>query len=406
MRTRCTQALLIALMAILPLQDLASQGTPIVDNQRPLWKSGEGLALAPTAVLVIGTQVGPMYEFSRVVGAARMRDGRVVVADGASRSLRFFDATGRFLKSAGGPGEGPGEFQRLESFWLLEGDTIVAGSTTGDLSYFAGSGAYLARRGVRQPPIPLTGSGRPVVLLPLDGSGRRVVAAMPRPNPKESRAWFIDSFPVAIVDPGNAVGVRLGDLPALEQTVNRGEQRMARLGSRAVFAAGGGKFFLGYGGEYAVRVFNADGRSAFTIRRAWRPILVSNAVIDKFVDDWGKLWITATGSAAEAERADLRGQRYAKQLPAFAQFIVDRAGQLWVRQAELADAPGTGAFDGTPLVSSQWSVFDKAGRWLGNVAMPPRFMPHDIGTDYILGTARDDDSVESIVVYALASKKR
>ena len=58
-------------------------------------------------------------------------------------------------------------------------------------------------------------------------------------------------------------------------------------------------------------------------------------------------------------------------------------------------------FNTTPLVPSVWSVFDNTGRWLGDVTMPARFMPHDIGRDYILGVARDSDGVETIVEYRL-----
>jgi hypothetical protein len=130
---------------------------------------------------------------------------------------------------------------------------------------------------------------------------------------------------------------------------------------------------------------------------------VTRADIDAYVVEWGKRWIKTTGAEAEAERNSMRNDPYAAIVPAFSQFLPDRVGRLWVREAHLSDAPGSGALNTTPLVSSQWSVFDQNGRWLGDVTMPARFQPGDIGVDYVLGTALDDDGVQSIVLYRLGA---
>ena len=126
--------------------------------------------------------------------------------------------------------------------------------------------------------------------------------------------------------------------------------------------------------------------------------------IDSYVVEWGKRWIKSTGAAAEAERVDLRNDPYAALVPAYSQLLPDATGRLWVREAHLADAPGAGQLNTTPLVPSIWSVFDPAGRWLGDVTMPARFLPRDIGADYVLGTALDADNVETVVMYRLAPR--
>jgi hypothetical protein len=46
-------------------------------------------------------------------------------------------------------------------------------------------------------------------------------------------------------------------------------------------------------------------------------------------------------------------------------------------------------------------VFDAGGRWLGDVAMPARFVPLEIGADYVLGRSRDADGVVRAVMYRL-----
>ncbi len=62
--------------------------------------------------------------FSRVTGAARLSDGRVVVADRDTRKIHYFDRTGRLLRTVGGLGKGPGEFDDIDHF-ERRGDNLV-----------------------------------------------------------------------------------------------------------------------------------------------------------------------------------------------------------------------------------------------------------------------------------------
>lgn len=391
----------MGLALYLPATVVAAQASRVIDNPAPVWKRDEGLRLAPEPVLVIGPQQGEMYEFDRVAGSARLGDGRIVVADGGSTSLRFFDSTGNFLASVGRKGGGPGEFSRLEAFFALPGDTLVAGANIGDLSYFTGTGGYLERRGTMNPPIPMAGSGLAVALAPINGSGTRAVGKIHMPSPRGPGARWVDSFPVAIVDSGNAEIRPLGMLPSMEFAMGSDGPRQPWFGPMAVFASRGGRFYIGFGGAYAIRVYTSRGELEYTIRRAWTPVRVTSADIDAYVVEWGKRWSTMTGGEAAAERRAMRHDPYAATVPAFSQFLPDRAGRLWVREAHLADAPGAGALNTTPLVPSRWSVFDPSGRWLGDVLMPAHFQPHDIGADYVLGAAVDEDGVQSIVMYRL-----
>ena len=50
------------------------------------------------------------YELAGASSSIRLADGRVVIANSGTSELRFYDGTGRFLKSVGRKGEGPGEF--------------------------------------------------------------------------------------------------------------------------------------------------------------------------------------------------------------------------------------------------------------------------------------------------------
>src|SRR5688572_28859509 len=66
---------------------------------------------------------GP-YLLSGVSNALRLGDGRIVLGNCGSAELRFYSATGKHIKTAGGRGGGPGEFQRLTRIFRAGGDTI------------------------------------------------------------------------------------------------------------------------------------------------------------------------------------------------------------------------------------------------------------------------------------------
>ena len=65
--------------------------------------------------------------FTRVLGAVRLSDGSVAVADDYTMQVRIFDRSGAHVRSMGREGEGPGEFKRLWHLWRLPGDTLWVG---------------------------------------------------------------------------------------------------------------------------------------------------------------------------------------------------------------------------------------------------------------------------------------
>jgi hypothetical protein len=120
-----------------------SAGIRIVDNARPLWKPAEALRLSDAPTPVIGSKASPEYTFGRIRQVRRMSDGRIFVADGASMQLRFFDASGTFVKAAAGKGNTPGLLREMSYVRLLHGDTIAVGSGCSDVVLYAPDGAFI-----------------------------------------------------------------------------------------------------------------------------------------------------------------------------------------------------------------------------------------------------------------------
>ena len=84
-----------------------------------------GLASEPS--LSIGALEGPEeLLFDGIVSVVRDDEGNLVIADNGAAEIRVFDAEGSHLRSFGGRGEGPGEFQALVGAWPLPDGGIVA----------------------------------------------------------------------------------------------------------------------------------------------------------------------------------------------------------------------------------------------------------------------------------------
>ena len=107
-----------------------SAGITIVENQEPASETRLGWLIGEAPILSIGALEGnPAYELYQVRDAARLPDGRIVVANAGSGELRVFDPSGTHLASWGGRGEGPGEFGDFAAPWNVgpwPGDSIAA----------------------------------------------------------------------------------------------------------------------------------------------------------------------------------------------------------------------------------------------------------------------------------------
>ena len=99
----------------------------IVENVRASWLQGGRWSIDPTPGVDIGRLDGPSTEeFVRIVGAIRIANGGIVVADQGPQELKFFDSTGTHQLTAGRRGAGPSEFRALVWIQRWWGDSVVA----------------------------------------------------------------------------------------------------------------------------------------------------------------------------------------------------------------------------------------------------------------------------------------
>ena len=84
-----------------------------------------------------------LYELNRAESAIRMSNGDILVANRGSFQLRWYDARGRFVRSFGRRGQGPGEFRSLYVFNGAGDTVLVHDNTNRRVSRVSPDGKYL-----------------------------------------------------------------------------------------------------------------------------------------------------------------------------------------------------------------------------------------------------------------------
>ena len=381
-----------------------SAGVQIVENARATLPAARAWRIDPTPMVTIGANAADadtLNELNLVMGIRRLSDGRYAVGVQGSHAVRFYDANGKYVSSAGRRGQGPGEFRQVMGVWRTRGDTLVV-LDNGELEIFTGAGKFVAQGASRAlgdrfvypedvmpdgsylgvmfnertiPPAGRARQSRPLVRVSRDGERVDTVGSfMSAEEVFDGRNWW-----------GEGVGFS-------------GHSHLA--GSENAFFTSSP-----VSGEITQR--NFQGRVIRLIRLPDRGRKVGNEEIR----DYREWRLTSPGengrpmSPAMKARAEQALERtvYADKMPTFGKLLVDRSGNLWAQRFDHRSVfftPGPVRTQ-TMTVASRWDVIDANGRWMTTVDLPARFMPVEIGADYIAGLGRDQDDIEQVRVYRL-----
>lgn len=384
-----------------------SAGVRISESAAPAWGDGEAWTVADTPEVSIGVVEGDSaYQLYQVRGATRLSDGTIVVADGGANDLRFYDASGRFLRSAGGEGGAPGEFRTLWGAARIPGDTLVAFDFRGQrLSLFGPDGSF-ARD------IALAGAQEGGFLMfagALDG-GRIVALRRGGPGTMGAEGLSRDTADYLVLDGSARQTADLGRFPGSERFVKIGRQdgkitsiqvTTVPFGHDAYAAVGSvgdsGRIWIGSNDRWEIREFAPDGTLLRILRRTdVTPSPVTDAMKDRAVEARLAARRERQPNAAASDLADARrtleDSPAPETRPVFGPVLADPEGNLWVSEYRPSWAE-----DG-PTV---WTVLDPDGRWLGTVTTPPGLQLYEVGRDYVLGRRTDDLGVEHVEMYGL-----
>ncbi len=349
-----------------------------------------GLELAATPRVAIGRLDGPEeLQLYRVVGARRLSDGRLAVANAGSHEIRLFDETGRYLSSMGGEGEGPGEFTGMARLDVSAEDSLyVWDQQQQRLTVFDPEGGF-ARDLKLQPPAEGTFpnyAGRFS-----DGTLMAAVGLVLSQPPEDGTVVRRETAIVRY----DAVG-QVGDTLAAFRTRGFLVKAFGSGGGFAVYsvpfdpgtawAIVGRGLIEAYGPRFEVRARGADGGVARIARVAREPIPVDARLRRAAVD--AELEGRTNPEALDNAREAYDGIEFPEFVAAYDHLVSDDAGGLWARQVPL---PGD--------ERASWDVLDETGALVGAVSLPESMTVWQVGADFVVVSDRDELEVERVAVY-------
>jgi len=336
-----------------------SAGVTVVDNAAPAAHAFRQVATETT--LDVGGADG--IALDRVSAVVRFPDGRIAVADQTPRIL-VFDAEGHHLLTLGRSGEGPGEFRMLGWLRLLGPDSLAAFDPFRDrVSIFADDGHFARTLAPTSPAhgrihsqlLGAFGDGTFLgrVTVPTASSGGGVGLVRP--------SYRLERF-----GPDGTLLDSLTTVPGDELAVVQGVLVHARFARHTWFAVDSADVDVATSETFEIRTYDSRGTLRRIVRMPWTARPVTAADVGPQVAGRPQIPEPPT-------------------FPAISGLLLDAAGDLWVK-----------AFDEDPQAPGDWFVFDANGRLLGDVVMPPRFQPMDIGGKDVLGVWRDSLDVEHV----------
>jgi hypothetical protein len=366
-----------------------SAGVVIVESYAPAW-AGVGWTVAQPPLLELGVVEGPAeYQFTSIEGVVRLPDGRIVVADGGAREIRWFDGEGRFLSSTGRRGDAPGEYRQINALGYGPGDSVWVYDYRNRRFTILTADGELARTMTLGPTL----SNVAAVGRLADGSFvvREYWSAAAMHSPEIRLGLSRDPAAVARISADGSELDTLGLFPGREVFIGTEGGRgvmsaplFARTTSAAVL---GSDAVVGDQETFEFGLYAADGSLRRLVRLPQMDLSLSESDIERATEE--RLAAEPPGRRA-MWRAHLEAMAVPETRPAYGRLLPDAAGNLWVAGSSFPSQE--------PAV---WLVFDRDGQLLGPVSVPRRFRVQAIGGDWLLGVWRDEIDVERVRLYSL-----
>lgn len=356
-----------------------SAGIAIVESFRPAWgdsaqTGSNAWRVDPEPLLDLAESgTGDPHNFYQVRDVKRLPDGSLVVANRGSNEIRKFSAEGRFVGSAGGHGEGPGEFTNLQQVEPV-GDSLLARDIRSRITLFGPDLRHL--RTLQLPPgvrdLHHLGNGTMVAPVVVDYPE---VYGLLRP-PEALLVYDLEGHRVDSI----------GWTPGYEEYVTDALTGRPLFGRASVLDTHDGRVFVGSADHMQVEELNSRGDTIRILRIPDFPLALTASQVEAERD--ARLDIPLPPGATSLPPffvQAIEDMPSPETRPAYAAMLVDPTGAVWLRPFR-----GTSE-DGGP---EHWLVLGPDGAWLGSVEIPDDFRVMEIGVDEILGVLTDEMDVQ------------
>jgi hypothetical protein len=358
-----------------------SAGITIAENAPDALDRAAAWRVDSQPMLSIGELEGDsVYQLYRVGGAARLADGRIAVLNSGTRELRFYDGSGKHLRSVGRKGAGPGEFQYPYPLLRLPHDTLALWDEGQQrITVLSPAGDYVRMTRVDQPMV-----NAEIVGVFADGSIAMADFRLEVPN----AGFAISNAVFTRYTRDGVFSDSLGVYPWYEIgqiAMNGGRGVGSRtFAPRTATALHGDRFWVGTAVDPSIEVHDQRGKLTRLVRwnagdRTVGPGDVEARLLARYPDP------------TPEQRRNFASIPVMDRFPAYSSMRADVDGNLWVEEYRRPTATGPG----------RWLVFDPDGALLARVELPPALEILEIGRDYLLGMHPGEDDLERVVLYSL-----
>lgn len=334
-------------------------------------------------VVSIGSIAGPPHtQFTRIVSALRLSDGRIVAANfNTPPEVRFYSATGEHLRSVGRAGEGPGEYSSIAWVKAADGGLLVYDWWTSRFTLLSDSGDVAAVTPIAEI------AGLPPTRFTLrdmfaDGS------FLARPNFAVSPGTTGEGrFPTPVLHVSADLSTvdTLLVVPGVMYSTPDSIAQPVLFGADVVLRAAGDRLIVGTAEDFRFDVRDPNGR--LTMRVSWEQEQreVTDADVHALLES--RLSQTTDPAMHARIRRYHRAADVASHMPPYDRIVAGDDGTIWVRSYSPGGEPST------------WRVFSRDGILLARVQMPPQLRIEQAGDDWVLGVWRNELDVESVRLY-------
>jgi len=334
----------------------------------------------------IGARMGEgSRSFDGVAQVLFMPGEKIVVADRGSREIRVFDHGGTHLDTWGRRGEGPDEFQVLQTALLGPDDNIIGVDSRGPRIVRFSRGGFVGSRAVE----PARSTVRiPVFLGEFDDGTLLASAVVPghmteRPSRPEIllvrySPWGERLSEIGIFLGSERVSIRRG--PAVSTHV-------LPLGRNTYFASSGDLVAVVDNYKCQVVFLSQSGDPVSIVR--WPPPPQTRAREARWTSFVDSAVAAVPKERAPEVRSTLESLPRSEGVPFLSAILSVGHGSVWVRE------------DGLDLPESSWLVVNPLDGVRGRVTLPSRFSPMDVRADKVIGVWRDSMDVEFVRAYHL-----
>jgi hypothetical protein len=358
-----------------------SAGVLIVESSSAVWDTDAGWRLSAEPTLQIGSADGdPAMQLHRVRTVRRSVGGDVYVLNSGTHEVRVYSSTGQHLRTIGREGGGPGEFRVPLNLWHVADTLLVVDLDRASFFDAAGNFVRTASFGTTAPRH-LFEDGR-FLRVGFAAGQNTFELGHARPRMAIIRSSLDGEVADTVAEVSGSESFRISP-------DGRGiASYPAPFGLQRMVTVHGNSILTGDGSTFEVRQLDADGRLVRIMRRPGAPAAIDASSIRAFE----QAMLETTVSDLQRERWNqLFGEwSYPDSQPVYDHLLVSTAGDVWVRHFAIGQQP-----------TGRWSVFDPAGRWLGEVSTPGDLVVMELGEDHVLGLWTDDYGVEYVRVYAI-----